>query len=157
MTFKVKIILVILTASFLVLVLIWNKSNQQDKTNFSQDQINPPASTQSQTSESTSPTIVSTKPDPLEGAVVPADQIIEVAFSHPLENEPEFRRRFDPEIKYKLEMSSDRKVVKFIPEKPFELGVGYTLFILPETKFVGGGRLDGEKTFHFSTIKYRGV
>lgn len=144
MTLKVKIILVILIGALFVLALTWNKSNQQ-------------TSSQIQTSGSTSPTIVSTKPDPLEGAVVPADQIIELTFSHPLENEPEFRRRFDPEIKYKLEMSFDRKVVRFIPEQPYELGVGYTLFVLPETKFMGGGKLDGEKTFHFQTIKYRGV
>lgn len=107
--------------------------------------------------ETNSPKIVSTNPDPLEGAVVPTDQIIEITFSHSLENDPEFRRKFDPEIEYKLELSSDKKTVNFIPEKPYELGTTYTLFILPDTKFVGGGRLDGEKTFHFNTIKYRGV
>lgn len=107
--------------------------------------------------ETNAPRIVSTKPDPLEGAVIRANDVIEITFSQPLENDPEFRRRFDPEIEYKLELSSDKKVVKLIPLKPYELGTTYTLFILPDTKFVGGGRLDGEKTFHFSTIKYRGV
>lgn len=116
-----------------------------------------PISTPTPHPESSSPTVVSTKPDPLEGAVIPANQVIEITFSHPLENDPEFRRRFDPEIEYKLELSADKKMVRFIPVKLYELGVGYTLFILPDTKFVGGGKLDGEKTYHFNTIKYRGV
>lgn len=155
MTPKVKIILVILTGTLLILTFIGTKSNQQKEANLplaQTDTLQPFPS-----SASTSPTIISTKPDPLEGTIIKADEIIEITFSHPLENEPEFRRRFDPEIEYKIEVSSDKKVVKFIPEKPYELGVGYTLFISPETKFEGGGKLDGEKTFHFSTIKYRGV
>lgn len=120
-----------------------------------------PAQTETQTptptSKNKSPAIVSTKPDPLEEAIISANEIVEITFNQPLQNDPEFRRRFDPLIDYKLQISSDRKTVKFIPSKPFELGITYTLFILPDTKFEGGGKLEGEKTYHFSTIKYRGV
>ena len=151
---KSKLITGLILVLFLLVAGIWYFNQQADS---SPKESNTPSPTPKPQPENDAPTIVSTNPDPLEGAVVPANQVIEITFSHPLENDPEFRRRFDPEIKYKLELSSDKKTVRFIPEKSYELGTTYTLFILPDTKFVGGGRLEGEKTFHFNTIKYRGV
>ena len=103
------------------------------------------------------PQIVSTKPDPLNEAIVPADQIIEISFNRPLENVGEFKVRIEPEIEFKKELSSDRKTSKIKPAKPFELGLTFTLFIGPETKFDGVGRWGEEKVYHFKTIKYRGI
>lgn len=107
--------------------------------------------------QSNSPQIVSTNPDPLDNATIPASQIIEINFNIPLQNVPEFKTRMDPKIDYKVELSQDRKTAKIIPSKPYELGATYTFFISPESKFDGDGKLDGEKIFHFHTIKYTGV
>lgn len=101
--------------------------------------------------------IVSTKPDPLEEAVVSAAEEIEITFSHPLENEGQAKFRIEPKLDYKIVLSGDRKTAKIIPLKPYELGAGYTLFILPDSKFEGVGEWKREKIFHFQTIKYRGV
>lgn len=108
-------------------------------------------------SENKKPKIVSTKPDPLEEAVVSAADIIEITFNRPLENVGEFKNRIEPKIDYKVELSGDRKTAKIIPVKPLELGLSYTLFIGTETKFDGVGRWGEEKIFHFRTIKYRGI
>lgn len=131
----------------------WIKLSKNNKTNQSS------SSTQTASvSEKDKPQVVSTKPDPLEGAVMAADQIIEVTFNRPIENIGEFKIRLDPgDTKFKLELSSDRKTGKIIPDPSFELGTGYTLFIGTETKFDGVGRWGEEKIFHFRTIKYRGI
>lgn len=110
-----------------------------------------------QDEQSNSPKIVSTKPDPLDESIISATEIIEITFNRPLENVGEFKVRIEPEVQYKLELSSDRKTGKIIPVKPYDLGAGYTLFIGPETKFDGVGRWGEEKIFHFRTIQYRGV
>lgn len=107
-------------------------------------------------SQPDAPRLVSTKPDPLEDTIIAADQIIEITFSHPLENVPEFKTKIEPKTDYKVELSGDRKTVKIIPVAPFELGTTYTLFILQDSKFEGGGRLSQELNFHFRTVKYRG-
>lgn len=108
-------------------------------------------------SENEKPTIVSTKPDPLEEAVISATEQIEITFSHSLENEDQFKNRLEPKVDYKIVLSQDRKTVKIIPQKPYDLGSTYTLFILPDSKFDGIGQWGKEKIFHFKTIKYRGV
>lgn len=108
-------------------------------------------------SEKDKPQIVSTKPDPLEEAIIGASDTIEITFNRSLENAGEFKVRIDPKVEFKLELSSDRKTCRIIPVKPYELGTGYTVFIGPETKFDGVGRWGEEKIFHFRTIKYRGV
>lgn len=105
----------------------------------------------------TEPQIVSTKPDPLEDAIISATEIIEITFNRPLENVGEFKSRIEPKIDYKVELSQDRKTAKIIPNKPYQLGTTYTLFIGPDSKFDGVGSWGKEKTFHFRTIQYRGV
>lgn len=104
-----------------------------------------------------SPKIVSTKPEPLDEAVVAADAVIEISFNRPLQNSAELKLRIEPEMDYKVELSGDRKTAKIIPEKPYPLGTTFTLFIGPETKFDGVGRWGQEKVYHFRTIKYTGV
>lgn len=104
-----------------------------------------------------SPKIILTKPDPLDNSVVSSSEIVEITFNRSLENTGEFKVRIEPNINYKIELSGDRKTAKIIPEKPYELGTTYTLFIGPETKFDGVGRWGEEKIFHFRTIKYTGV
>lgn len=108
-------------------------------------------------SQTDSPKIVSTKPDPLEEAIITADQIIEITFSIPLENVGEFKRKIEPVIDYEVKLTQDRKTVKIIPKKPYELGTGYTLFILPDSKFDGIGEWRKEQVYHFKTIRYRGI
>lgn len=110
-----------------------------------------------QSSQEDKPKIISTKPDPLDNTIISASEIIEITFNRPLENAPELKTRMDPKIDYKVELSQDRKTAEIIPAKVYELGTSYTLFISPDSKFDGGGRLDGEKIFHFRTVKYRGV
>lgn len=104
-----------------------------------------------------SPRIVSTKPDPLEEAIISANEVVEITFNRSLENVGEFKSRIEPKIDYKVELSGDRKTAKIIPKKLYELGATYTLFIGTETKFDGVGRWGEEKVYHFKTITYRGV
>lgn len=108
-------------------------------------------------SSSDKPTIISTKPNPLEDTIISATETVEITFNRPLENVGEFKVRIEPKIDYKVELSSDRKTAKIIPAKPYQLGTTYTLFIGTETKFDGVGRWGEEKIFHFRTIKYTGV
>lgn len=115
----------------------------------------PAPATQNQQEQS--PKIVSTKPEPLEEAIITANEVIEITFNRPLENVGEFKARIDPKIDFKVELSGDRKTAKIIPAKTYDLGAGYTLFIGTETKFDGVGRWGEEKIFHFRTIKYRGI
>lgn len=103
------------------------------------------------------PKIVSTKPDPLEEAIISATDIVEITFNRPLENVGEFKSHIEPKIDYKVELSGDRKTAKIMPAKPYQLGTTYTLFIKPDTKFDGVGDWRQDKTFHFKTITYRGV
>lgn len=129
----------------------------------SQSKTQPSESTQTPTpavsngSQNNSPWIISTKPDPLEEAVISAMEEIEITFSHSLENEGQFKIRLDPKTDYKIVLTQDRKTARIVPQKPYELGAGYTLFILPDSKFEGVGEWKEEKIFHFQTIKYRGV
>ncbi|MBI2196152.1 Ig-like domain-containing protein [Candidatus Daviesbacteria bacterium] len=108
-------------------------------------------------SQSDKPQVVSTKPDPLEETIIGASDTIEITFNRPLENVGEFKSRIEPKINYKIELSGDRKTARIIPEKPYQLGTTYTLFIGTETKFDGVGRWGEEKIYHFRTIKYTGV
>lgn len=110
-----------------------------------------------QSSQNESPKIISTKPDPLEETIISATEIVEITFNRPLENVGEFKSRIEPKIEYKVELSGDRKTARIIPAKPYELGTTYTLFIGPDSKFDGVGEWRQDKTFHFKTVKYRGV
>ncbi len=108
-------------------------------------------------SSSDKPTIISTKPNPLDESIITATEIVEITFNRSLENVGEFKLRIEPQIDHKVELSGDRKTARIIPEKPYQLGTTYTLFIGTETKFDGVGRWGEEKVFHFRTIPYRGV
>ncbi len=108
-------------------------------------------------SENDPPQIVSTNPDPLEDNIVSSTQTIEITFNRPLENVGELKLRIEPQIDLKKELSSDRKTAKITPTKPLELGVTYTLFIGPDTKFDGVGAWNREQMYHFKTVTYRGV
>ncbi len=104
------------------------------------------------------PHLVSTNPAGLqEGIIVPSDQKIEVTFSDPIENRGEVKSKMDPPIDYEVELSSDKKTVKLLPKKPFELGRSFTFTVDVETKFENKKRLDSNQVFHFSTIAYHGV
>lgn len=102
--------------------------------------------------------VVSSKPSPLEEAIVVPTQTIEITFSQPLENVGEFKYRLDPKPQEaQVELSSDRKTAKIIPIKPFTLGARYTLFITTDTKFDGRKVTQQDLIFHFSVIPYQGV
>lgn len=109
------------------------------------------------TKEDSSPKIVSTKPDPLENTIIPADGIIEITFNAPLQNSGEFKTRIEPKVEYKIELSQDRKTAKIIFQQALELGRSFTLFIGPETKFDGVQNWGQEKIYHFHTVSYKGV
>ncbi len=149
-----KILLIVLALVFAMSLLIYPKltktpeqksTNNSNHSNFSS--IDPNAS----------PKIVSTKPDPLEEAIISATEVVEITFNRPLENVGEFKSRIEPKIEYKVELSGDRKTARIHPLKPYELGITYTLFIKPDSKFDGVGEWRQDKTFHFKTVKYRGV
>lgn len=137
-------LLVILLAAFLLYQNI-DKVDQPTE---------PKSSANQQTDE---PKIVSTKPDPLENAVVSATEAVEITFNRPLENIGEFKFRIDPKADVKIELSPDRKTAKIIPQTPYGLGVTYTVFIGPESKFDGVGNWGKEAIYHFQTIKFRGI
>ncbi len=111
----------------------------------------------SQNNQNDSPRIVSTKPDPLDNAIIPADQVIEIPFHRPLENVGEFKVKIEPKVEVKIELSGDRKTGKITPVKAYELGSGYRLYIGPDSKFDGVGEWGQDKSFQFRTIKYNGV
>lgn len=108
-------------------------------------------------SQNDSPRVTSTKPDPLDNAVISADEVVEITFNKPLQNIGEFKVRIDGQEDYKVELSPDRKTARIIPTKPYNFGTSYTLFIGPDTKFDGVGNWGQEKVYHFRTIRYTGV
>lgn len=117
-----------------------------------------PEQREAQLPQSQEPSLVATNPSPLEEAVIPPTQVIELTFNMPLENIPEFKHKFDPiSFKYKIELSFDKKILKIIPEKPYEPGLGYTLFIMSGTKFEGKKTLGKDIIYHFRTVNYKGV
>lgn len=103
------------------------------------------------------PRIVLTKPESLDNSIIATNIPIEITFNRPLENRGELKVKIEPEVTFKIELSSDRKTGIITFEKPLDLGMSYTLFIGPETKFDGLGRWGEEKVYHFKTIPYKGV
>lgn len=101
--------------------------------------------------------IVSTKPNPLDETIIPADQIIEITFNKSLQNAPEFKVKIEPKVDFKIELSPDRKTAKITFTKPLDLGASYALSIAPDTKFDGIGEWRQNKEFHFRTITYKGI
>lgn len=144
------ILLVIATGVITTMLFLSHRSNPPVK-------VFQPSITPTPTAYDDPPKIVSTKPDPLEEAIISSTEVLEITFNRPLENEGELKIRFDPKIEFEIKLSQDRKTGKIIPKKPYELGATYTLFIGPDTKFDGVGEWKQEKIFHFKTIRYRGV
>lgn len=103
------------------------------------------------------PTITSTNPLPLEGALISPTQSISVSFSQPLQNLPEFRYKMDPTVDLNVKLSDDRKTVTFTPKKFFDLSAAYTLFVYRDSKFDNKKLLDQDYIFHFHTPTYTGV
>lgn len=103
-----------------------------------------------------SPAIISTKPDPLEGAVIGGSETIELTFNKPLVNDPA-RVVIEPKVDFTVELSTDHKTIKITPKQPFPLGQGYTLTIKAGYGFDTREKLDQDIIFHFRTIKYQGV
>ncbi len=145
--------LILLTIIGFILIFLLVSSSRKNVPKPSSPTSPPPISK----NQSDSPRIVSTKPDPLNETIIPANQIIEITFNKPLQNVPEFKIRFEPKIDFKVELSADRKTAKITPTKSFELGAEFTLSIAPDTKFDGVGNWGVDKSFHFRTIKYRGI
>ncbi|MFH0936706.1 MAG: Ig-like domain-containing protein [Candidatus Daviesbacteria bacterium] len=103
------------------------------------------------------PEVVSTNPNPLEETIILPSQKVEITFNLPLENADQFKNKLEPKIDYKIILSSDRKTAEVSPIPSFKLGSSYTLFIMPDTKFDGGKKLNREIIYHFKTISYQGV
>ncbi len=143
------IILILLLAGGFVVIKKYNLLHSAQSTNLKVQQSSTP------TSES--PKIISTKPDPLEDTIISATDSIEITFNRPLQNSGEFKLRIEPKTDVKIDLSSDRKTAKIIPVKPFGLGVTYTIFIGPDTKFDVTGNWNQDKMYHFKTVKYTGV
>lgn len=101
--------------------------------------------------------VIKTDPDPLEWAVVLPDQEVSLTFTDPIENTGEFKHLVTPEFEYEMRLSNDKKTVFIKPKSVYPLGEEITLFIKPETKFVGGKKLDKELIYHFKTIQHRGA
>lgn len=152
---KPKNILIFLALAIIIGGLAFVVFNNKQTTVTQQKAAQP--KTQPSPQEDNKPRIISTKPDPLEEAIISATQVIEITFNKPLENVGEFKNKIEPKVDYKVELSADRKTAKITPTKAFELGSTYTLFIGTESKFDGIGRWGEEKIFHFKTIKYTGV
>lgn len=100
--------------------------------------------------------VTATKPGPLEGSVLLFQQPIEISFSENLESRGEVKVSFDPPVSYDVYLSNDKRTAIISPQKPYELGMSYTLKIDPLTKFEGGKTLGRDLIYHFSTIKHQG-
>lgn len=153
---KQKFIWIILVVGILILILIFQK-DLYSKLKSADNTPQTVESVKQELPKDAEPQIISTKPDPLENAIISATEEVEITFNRPLENVGEFKVRIDPKIDYKVELSANRKTARIVPVKPYQLGTTYTLFIGPDTKFDGVGSWGKDKTFHFRTITYRGV
>lgn len=100
--------------------------------------------------------VVSTVPANLHDTTILPNQTIELTFSEALVNEPETRWKITPSADIKAELSADKKTLKLIPNKPYDLGSGYTLFLSGETKFDNKKNLGREIIYSFKTIQFKG-
>lgn len=144
---NIKVITVIIVILTVTTISVWDQTRPKSE----------PKEPIPSVSENDPPQIISTKPDPLDEAIVSANEVLEFTFNRPLENEGELKIKTEPPNEYKIQLSQDRKTAKVIPVNPFELGATYTLTIGRDTKFQGIGEWKQEKMYHFKTIRYRGV
>lgn len=149
LSIKQKIIgIIAIIGTILILIFqggLYPKNKDQDE-----PQITEPA-------QVLTPGIIKTNPNPLDQATLWALQPIEIIFSIPLENIPEFKYKIDPSFDHKVELSNDKKTLTITPTKPLPLGQSFTMGISGSTKIEGGKILGKDYTFHFKTIEYRGV
>ena len=103
------------------------------------------------------PQLVSTKPDPLDEAVILPSQTVEITFNLPIENIGELKYELSPKVKYKVALSEDRKAVIITPDSTWPVGTTFTLNVSPLTKFDGKKFLKDGIIIHFKTIEYKGV
>lgn len=150
LTLKQKIIAVVaIIGAVLILIFqqgLYSKNEPSSGTEVKNEQV-----------QNENPDIIATNPSPLDQSVILPTQSIELNFNYPLENIPEFKHKIEPKVDYKIELSTDRKTAKIIPTTSFGLGMTYTLFIAPETKFDGNKTLGKEIIYHFKTIEYKGI
>lgn len=105
--------------------------------------------------------VISTKPDPLEGATILPTQEIEITFNREVVRS-EIKHKFDPEVEHEIttingKNSEVSKTFKITFKKPLSLGSGYTLFIYDGTHTENKQNLDKQYSFHFETIAYKGI
>lgn len=105
--------------------------------------------------------VVSTNPNPLENATILATQDIEITLSKPVFI-GQIKIQFSPDLEYKIEpvnpvKANTSSVYKITFKKPLELGSGYTFFIQGGTQTEDGQKIDQEYSYHFKTVKYKGV
>lgn len=101
--------------------------------------------------------LLSTDPNPLDNATIAPTQSVSLTFNYPVENPGEFKHSLEPKIDYQVKLSDDRKTVTIVPNKPYQLGLGYTLLIQSDTKFDNGKRLSDPISIHYKTIDYKGI
>lgn len=104
--------------------------------------------------------LISTKPDPLEGATILPNGSIGISFNHSI-TPAEFKHHFDPPIADTVieDNHPDQGIytMKITFKKPLELGSGYALYIQADTDSRDGLKLGQDYIYHFSTINYNGV
>ncbi len=98
---------------------------------------------------------ISVKPEP-NSTLLPV-QPIEITFNYQLTNIPDFKYRIEPEFKHTMTLSEDKKTLTITPDISYPLGGGFTLYILPGTKFEVDKKLPGDLMYRFETIEYRGI
>lgn len=111
---------------------------------------------QVETADSQSVRIVSTNPNPLEGATILPNQAVEITFSEPMVNDLS-RVKLEPEGKVNISVKGDHHILEIKPIEPFKLGQGYTLTILSGYGSDTGKKTDQDFVFNFKTIDYNGV
>lgn len=150
---KAKLMWIILALGVL-LIALFSSGLYSTMLGSSTQNTSPPVTTSTPSDE---PSIVKTIPDNLDQSTILPNQTLEITFSHTLVNLPETRWEIQPSVDIRSELSDDRKTLRLIPNTPFNLGQGYTLFIRPDTKIEGKRLLEKEYIYHFKTIEFKGA
>lgn len=100
--------------------------------------------------------VVSTSPQPLNGATVLPTQKISITFNEPMVNDPA-RITLAPETKFNAQLSTDHKTITIEPLDPYKLGQGYSLTIKSGYGTDTGKKLDEDLKFEYKTIDYSGI
>lgn len=146
MSKKIIILIVLVVSLGITGFKFFNQSTKQEQTAPAQPQ---------------SLRVISTKPDPLEGATIAATQDIEIKFSKPV-FVGQLKIKFDPVLDYNIETVNQIKAntsdsFKITFKEPLALGSGFSLMIQGDTQTEDGQRIDKEYIYHFKTVRYKGV